>query len=43
MKEVFSGTDFVPLYADGAHLHVKGHEVLARAIAEKLAGRVLKR
>ena len=43
MKEVFSRTDFVPLYADGAHLHVKGHEVLAKAIAEKLGGWILKK
>ena len=38
MREVFSSTDFAPLYADGAHLHENGHEILAKAIAEKLNG-----
>ncbi len=43
MKEFFSAIDFAPLYADGAHVHEKGHEVLAKAIAEKLGGWVLKK
>ncbi len=36
MKDVFSVTDFAALYADGAHLLEKGHEILAQAIARKL-------
>ena len=37
MKESLSGMDFPPLFMDTAHLKATGHEVLARAIAEKIA------
>ena len=36
MKDVLSGTDFVPLFMDTAHLNGRGHEIFARAIAEKI-------
>lgn len=36
MKDVLSGTDFAPLFMDTAHLNGRGHEILARAIAEKI-------
>ena len=36
MKEVLSATDFAPLFMDTAHLNGRGHEILARAIAEKI-------
>jgi len=36
MKEVLAGADFAPLFMDTAHLNGRGHEILARAIAEKI-------
>ena len=36
MKDVLSATDFAPLFMDTAHLNGRGHEILARAIAEKI-------
>lgn len=37
MFELFKGrTDLADLYADGAHIREKGHEILARAIADLL-------
>ena len=36
MKEVFSATDFAPLFMDTAHLNGRGHEILAHAIAGKI-------
>ena len=37
MKDALSGTDFAPLFLDTAHLRPEGHQVIARAIAEKIA------
>ena len=37
MKDALSGTDFAPLFMDTAHLRPEGHQVLAHAIAEKIA------
>jgi lysophospholipase L1-like esterase len=36
MKRILEGTDFVPLFADGAHLRPPGHERLAVAIVDKV-------
>jgi len=36
MKQILAGTDFAPLFADGAHLRPGGHERLAAAIVEKV-------
>jgi hypothetical protein len=37
MKDVFSRTDFRPLFANlSGHLHKAGHQVLAHAICEKI-------
>ena len=36
MKDVLAGMDFVPLFMDTAHLNGRGHEILARAITEKI-------
>ena len=37
MKDSLPSTDFAPLFMDTAHLKAEGHEVLARAIAAKIA------
>jgi hypothetical protein len=34
MRDTFSALDFPPLFADGAHLRPKGHEVLACAVSK---------
>lgn len=36
MKQILEGTDFAPLFADGAHLRPPGHERLAAAIVGKV-------
>ena len=40
MKDSLSPMDFAPLFMDTAHLRPDGHQVLARAIAEKIALRL---
>ena len=37
MKDALPQTDFAALFMDTAHLHGPGHEILARAIVEKVA------
>ncbi|MFN0075784.1 MAG: hypothetical protein ACKVY0_04840 [Prosthecobacter sp.] len=36
MKDVFKGLDAATLYVDGSHMKAAGHELLARAIFERL-------
>ena len=37
MKQILEELDFGKLFADGTHLHAEGHEVMAKAIARKIA------
>jgi len=36
MQELFKGRDVKAIYADGAHVRAEGHEIIAKALAERV-------